>query len=262
MPHAIAFYVTGHQDDWQLFRGEQAYADLNSAGVKIAFIYTTAGDAGQTNGWWEARERGAIASVRAARPASPLKFDVRMMNGHRIAYYECGNSGSYFLRLPDGINNPQSLSNLRDGGISSLSTVDHSTIYTSWADFCSTLQAILQAETSASTSTSPWVNAPDYNQTRNPGDHSDHRATADALRSFVSATYNRAWWVGYDAQHRPANLSGTPFNQKKLMFDSYGNAVFQATNENGAPVSPITQEWTLWGARSYMTIRPLGSVDD
>lgn len=257
----VVFYVAAHEDDWQLFRGEQAYADVNSTNVKGVFIYTTAGDAGQTNGWWEARERGAIASVRSARPAAPLTFDTRVFNGHRIASWNCGNTTSYFLRLPDGIGTA-SLSNLRDGVIASLTSVDHSTVYNSWSDLWQTLQSILQTETAASQSVQPWVNAPDYNPVRNPNDHADHRATADALRMFVSSAYNRAWWVGYDSQNRPANLSGTPYNQKKTVFDAYGNAVLQETTANGSPVSPSQQEWTLWGARSYVTIRSFGSPDD
>jgi hypothetical protein len=261
MPHAVGFYVTAHQDDWQLFRGEQAWADLNTAGVRIVFVYTTAGDAGATNGWWEARERGAIDSIRAAIPAAPLRYDVRTINGHPISCWECGNSASYCLRLPDGVGT-QSLSNLRDGVISSLTAIDHSTTYTGWTDFRQTLQAILQTETAASTSVNPWLNAPDYNTARNPNDHSDHRATADALRHFVSSGYGRAWWVSYDAQNRPVNLSGTPYNQKKAVFDAYGNSVLQSTTKNGSPVQPNATEWALWGARSYVTIRPFGSVDD
>lgn len=54
MPY-VGCYVAAHQDDWQLFRGEQAWADLNTAGVRVVFVHTTAGDAGATNGWWEAR---------------------------------------------------------------------------------------------------------------------------------------------------------------------------------------------------------------
>lgn len=56
-PQNVCFYVVAHQDDWQIFRGDQAYADYNyTSDVKIVFIYTTSGDAGATDGWWEARE--------------------------------------------------------------------------------------------------------------------------------------------------------------------------------------------------------------
>src|SRR4051794_24564258 len=112
----VAFYIAPHQDDWQLFRGGQAYAGLNEPGARIVFVYTTAGDCGWTDGYWEAREKGAIASIRAAIPPSPLTTCVRTIAHHPITVVECGNSTSYCLRLPDGVGS-QSLSNLRDGVI-------------------------------------------------------------------------------------------------------------------------------------------------
>ena len=66
---SLAFYVTAHQDDWELFRGQQAYKDLATSTNKVVFIYVTAGDAGRTNGWWEARERGALQRLTARNPA-------------------------------------------------------------------------------------------------------------------------------------------------------------------------------------------------
>ena len=41
----VVFYIMAHQDDWQLFRGEQAYADINTHSVRAIFIYATAGNA-------------------------------------------------------------------------------------------------------------------------------------------------------------------------------------------------------------------------
>jgi hypothetical protein len=79
----VAFYMTAHEDDWELFRGEQAYADIQSdPSYKIVFIHTTAGDAGSIDGWWEAREQGAIAAVRAALPAQPLTFSTHSFTFH------------------------------------------------------------------------------------------------------------------------------------------------------------------------------------
>src|ERR1041384_2063256 len=49
-PTTLSFYVAGHQDDWQLFRGNAAYQDLKSPNVRAVFIYATAGDAGLTDG--------------------------------------------------------------------------------------------------------------------------------------------------------------------------------------------------------------------
>src|SRR5438105_4373860 len=124
---ALCFYVCAHADDWQFFRGEQAYDDINTPNVKVVFIYTDAGDAGRIDGYWEAREQGALASVRRAVAAiSPEPLTTRMVtfNGHPIVQYTCGNTVSYFLRLPDGflgkgypIHNNQSMSQLRDLGM-------------------------------------------------------------------------------------------------------------------------------------------------
>jgi hypothetical protein len=33
----ISFYVMAHQDDWQMFRGEQAWIDIQ-AGARVAFV--------------------------------------------------------------------------------------------------------------------------------------------------------------------------------------------------------------------------------
>jgi hypothetical protein len=69
----VAFYVVAHQDDWQLFRGQQAWSDIQS-GAQIVFIYLTAGDAGGDRGvgWWEAREVAALESCRLVTGAAPL----------------------------------------------------------------------------------------------------------------------------------------------------------------------------------------------
>src|SRR5690348_6093412 len=100
---SVSFYTQAHQDDWQLFRGEQVWEDINTVGNKVVFIYATAGDAGQKDGWWEAREKGALASVRKILNApSPLTTKVKYINRHPIVLYSCGNTESYFMRLPDG----------------------------------------------------------------------------------------------------------------------------------------------------------------
>jgi hypothetical protein len=254
----IAFYVTSHQDDWQLFRGDQAWGDLSASGARIVFVYTTAGDAHRTDGWWEARERGAIASVRAAIPASPLTFHIRTFNGHPIASWDCGNTTSYCMRLPDGI-----LDDLRADPPRPLTAVDGSTTYQDWADFRQTLQAILDTETAASTSEHPWVNAPDYDTSRNPGDHQDHLATGAALHEFVTVNsrYSRVWWVGYSTKDRPQNVFGDQLATKQKLFDAYAAEVLAETTRNGHPVHRDDREWNEWGLRSYFERRLWNTPD-
>jgi hypothetical protein len=270
---SISFYVGGHQDDWELFRGNAAAKDLSNPAAKAVFIYATAGDAGRTDGWWEARERGAVAAVRKAIGPAPLIVDVARFNDHPVVRYSSGNSTSYFLRLPDGryragtgypAYRNESLSRLRDGG-KPVSAVDNSTTYRSWTDFWQTLRAIMEHERSGvPAGTHPWVHAPDYagvdnshqdcdaRASCNRCDHPDHVAVGEALREFVSGTYNRAWWVGYDTQNRPENLTGAEFARKGEVFFAYSAAVLAETTLNGNPAPPDLEEWHAWGARDYV----------
>jgi hypothetical protein len=280
---ALAFYVTAHEDDWELFRGQQAYNDLVTPTKKVVFIYMTAGDAGQTNGWWEAREQGALAALRDTLPVAPMTISIASFNDHPVLRYACRNSVSYFFRLPDGNTDGngfpayhnQSLSQLRDSG-KPITAVDGSTTYNSWRDLWQTLKAAIDFEvTDVQSQFTPLVNAADYNsidmsdpecQTHSQGkcdpcEHSDHKATADALRNFVSEKYDRVWWVSYDTAHRPVNLSGLDYEHKKDLFFAYGNAVLRETTLNGAPVKPLTDEWDAWGERNYFRTAPAGSPD-
>ena len=270
---SLSFYVGGHQDDWQLFRGNAAHADLITPGHRVVFIYATAGDAGRTDGWWEARERGALESVRTVLGPGPITLDVAEMNGHPIVRYTLKNSVSYMLRLPDGrwragdgypSTNHESLSQLRD--ISKpVSAIDGSTTYVSWEEFWGTLEAILEHERSrVPDADHPWVHAPDYDgednasatcdatPSCNPCEHPDHKAVADALRQFVGGTYNRSWWVGYDSMNRPENLDGAAFAQKGRTFFGYAEAVAEETARNGDTRHPDLGEWRLWGSRDYV----------
>lgn len=269
---SLSFYVGGHQDDWQLFRGNVAYNDLTKAGSRVVFIYATAGDGGRTDGWWEARERGAVAAARKAAGPAPLRVDVGRFNDHPVVRYTSANSVSYFMRLPDGqyrsgmgfpAYNDESLSQLRDGG-KPVTAVDKSATYKSWADFWQTLRAIMEYERSqVPAMPHPWVNAPDYfgpDNSRqdcgsqgscNPCDHPDHKAVGDALRQFVTGTYNRAWWVGYDTRNRPENLKGADFIRKGELFFAYSAAIQNEMTANGNPASLDLEEWRFWGARDY-----------
>jgi GlcNAc-PI de-N-acetylase len=259
----VAFHIIAHEDDWELFPGEQAYADIQAnPSYEIVFIHTTAGDAGLTDGWWEAREQGAIAAVRAAAPAQSLTIHVDHVNGHPVQHYTCANTAIYFMRLPDGnpdgtgypSTNHQYLSQLRDAD-SPIVAVDGSTTYTTWSDFCDTLSAFVQAERQGIPQEHPWINASDYCASTNPGDHADHRATGDAVRSFAGAQgCNRAWFLTYCIASCPVNLGGPVLLNKKRTFDAYGLEVLRVTTLDGIPVQPVEAEWTYWGEHSYVRL--------
>jgi hypothetical protein len=243
----ISFYVMAHEDDWQMFRGEQAWIDIQTGG-RVVFVYTTAGDAGRTDGWWEAREQGAIACCRLASPGQ-LKYAVQQFNGHAITVVTCGATASYFLRLPDG--------NLDNGGYGTpaygyqsllqlqlsnkaMTAVDGSAQYTNWHDLCATVQKILSWETANSGNASPWVNCSDYDTTYNPGDHPDHYATGAVVLSFA-VEYPVAWWVGYDIANRNPNLPPDQVGMKYRLVFRYNDTMLAETTMNGYPTDEYAQ---------------------
>jgi hypothetical protein len=269
---SLSFYIGGHEDDWELFRGDVAYNEVSNIRSKVVFIYATAGDAGRTDGWWEARERGAVAAVRKAVGPAPLTVSVARFDDHPIIRYTSRNTTSYFLRLPDGqfrsgkgypAYNNESLSQLRDSG-KAVSAIDGSTRYVSWKDFWMTLSAVVEYERSLVPAVPhPWINAPDYSGIDNshqdcrmpgfcnPCDHPDHKAVGDALRIFGTSTYNRSWWVGYDTMNRPDNVQAADFNRKGEVFLAYSDAVLEESTANGNPSPPNLGEWYSWGTRDY-----------
>lgn len=266
---SVAFYVVAHQDDWEFFRGHQAYADIEQTppDVKVIFIYTTAGDAGRDD-YWIKREAGALRAQACAlnKMQKPNNYhavrDTAIVNGHKIVRFrqarvetEPFKVVSYHMRLPDGISGSgsslhqyQSLQELRLQGkpITSLVHPDDpttSTTYHSWEDFYSTLGQILEEETALTANPHPWVNAADWNATFNPEDHTDHRETSLALQEVHKATHNqfgRAWFKTYCTKYLPPNLDKTALIWKKAVYDEYASM-------GGCEAT----EWADYGAKSY-----------
>src|SRR3982751_4652743 len=112
----VSYSVQAHDDDWQLFMSSKIMSDL-TAGGRVVFITTTAGDGGNGAGsgpstipYYLARERGSIyaskyASDLAGGNISDTPTAARVtISGHSIIRYSYNNNKviNYFLRLPDG----------------------------------------------------------------------------------------------------------------------------------------------------------------
>lgn len=255
----IVFYIATHADDALLFRGEVLYGDLHTPDVTVAHIVVSAGDAGRTDGWWQARELAAVASLRSTLSPGPLLDETVTVSlpaaSHRILRYAAPGFVCYCLRLPDGnvdgggfaTTQFRTLGKLRDGVISSLPAVDGSANYEGWDDLRGTLRAIVALERRGMATARPWVNTSDPDRTLNPGDHPDHYAVADAVNDFAAVDgLNRAWWVSYDTRGRAANLAGRELLTKRMLFYSYG---YDLQDRTGAPANDT--EWGWWGDRSY-----------
>jgi hypothetical protein len=259
----LCYYVVAHQDDWQLFFGQQAYSDLAEPDSRVVFIYTTAGDAGGPDAYWQAREKGAVAAQTLPSGCSPPKdFNTVLINKHPIATCEGGSFVSYHMRLPDGNVNGHgfestgnvSLEKLQIGCLPRITAVDTSTSYHSWDDFCATLGAIIERERASSGTANPWVNAADWSWRCSPRDHSDHKATANALRNVFCQRgniFNRLWFVTYSTDARDANLSGEALEHKQAIWLAYAHAVGE----------PIWWEWNSWGAKNYIRLVDVGQED-
>lgn len=151
-PQSVDVVIVAHQDDWQLFMGDVVARQVG-LGNPVVFIYLTAGDNGRDSLYWATRERGALESTRvaagfAATDSAADQCSLANALEHAIRKCTMGNTESYFLRLPDGRRGGtgfasysyQSLRKLRAKRMASISAVDGSTAYDSWADLMSTVR--------------------------------------------------------------------------------------------------------------------------
>ncbi|RHX97367.1 hypothetical protein DYB36_001628, partial [Aphanomyces astaci] len=102
----VDVYVTAHEDDHELFMSAPVYNSIKSPTTKSVFVYLSAGDAGETSGWWQAREVGTVAAtktwVNMFGVFSPVPVtSTVLLNGHHIQKISIGNTAHYFLRLSE-----------------------------------------------------------------------------------------------------------------------------------------------------------------
>ncbi|CAK4728010.1 unnamed protein product [Aphanomyces euteiches] len=104
---SVHFNVTAHQDDHELFMAKQLYASFHNPFTKVVFIYTTAGDANRTDGWWPAREVGTLASSKffvddfGYYTSSDRKDESIKIQGRSVQRVTMGNFVSYFMRMSE-----------------------------------------------------------------------------------------------------------------------------------------------------------------
>lgn len=261
---SLSFYVHAHQDDWLFFTGERLYDDLTDRHTFVVTICLTAGDAGVTDGWWEAREAGALAAVCQPQGHKEIVVDRRTFHGHAIQCYPVGKSVNYFLRLPDGgagdadsgggkgfpAFHGQSLAQLRERE-KAMTTVDGSTTYTSWRDLTETLLAIVRFEKNNLTARD--ISVSDFDPARNPGDHSDHHLTSLAIESAAKVEkIDRLLYLTYCTAGKDANLTGAVLAHKKAMFEAYRDEVSRkGLHSLGLQGTSFDGEWEGWGAKYY-----------
>ena len=255
----VEFYFQAHQDDWQLFFGDRSAASVKTA-RKVVFVYTTAGDAGSTPDYWQAREAGAKASVDAISVADAWSCAPRTIEQHPIHRCAKANTVSYFLRLPDGngegqgYNGRASLAHLRGSG-RDVSAVDNSTTYTTWDDLIATVRGIIAEETAGQSDAETIVHSQDWEVLVNGGDHSDHIATGDLARAAAAnRAWNLFWYMGYQNVFENTNLSATAHAVKWRTIVAYDDLL------KGNYGSILGQRAEEWAARTIFRSEPSGSA--
>jgi LmbE family N-acetylglucosaminyl deacetylase len=238
LPSVLDVVLVAHEDDWQLFMGD-VVVDRVRTGRPVVFIYLTAGDDGRDSLYWTTRERGALESTRVATAAvADTAFGrcstTRALE-HVIRKCTVGNTESYFLRLPDGrrggmgfaTHSYQSLRKLRGNRITSMSALDGSTAYNSWADLLATV-ATLVGEGSADRTVT--IHTSDPSVVVNPHDHFDHRMVGLLVaESRRKHRWSVVYYTGYAVASRAANRSRDQARQKVALFQAY-DAVMTRTD--------------------------------
>jgi hypothetical protein len=222
----VAFYFAAHEDDWQLFMNPNAYHDVQKESTKVVFVYVTAGDAGDGAGtaesahpYYLARENGAKASLQfmadaRKSPVSPAD-SIASLSGHAIRRWHYRDTVSYFLRLPDGNMDGTGYKNtgrgtlkrLHDKAIPDITAVDGSAVYQGWGDLKDTLRTLIDEERGRAANV--WINIPDTDTAKNPGDHSDHQHMAQGVLEAIAdlPCINKALYLDYVVMHMRENLS-------------------------------------------------------
>jgi hypothetical protein len=98
-------YLVAHADDWQVFQAPNTFSDVK-LGDRVLIIHASASDAGRTDGYWQAREEGAKASVRwmvgNATETNTWITACSEFLCHSIFTWTYGPVTVAFLRVPDG----------------------------------------------------------------------------------------------------------------------------------------------------------------
>ncbi len=232
----LSVYVVAHADDWQLFMQPQVYLDLTAPHCKTIIITTTAGDAGQGEQFWRAREEGSKSSVRfCLAPQGPIveSTGTRQINNQMIEYWSANNTTTYFLRLPDGNldgrgfeeNRFQSLAKFKSGEISELAAVDLSISFPGWSCFVAALEGIIGIESEGIRDR--WIHYLNPDLLVNPGDHPDHVATGLAIQDMCHInTFQQLLFAGYCSSLAPRQQVIEDVAWKAGMFAAYEKAVY------------------------------------
>lgn len=218
------FFVSAHQDDWQLFMNPNVYESIKNEADKTVIIHTTAGEAGMGMGndaYYLAREKGSLAAVRflsntyttGAGLGAEMQRNYVDLNGHQVLRYQYRNCVVYLLRLPDGngqgtgyeLHEYKTLAKLFDGSSQNVPSIDKSTIYKDRKDLETTLNALLLKEQIGENTE---IHLADTDPNINPCDHSDHQTSSKFFQAVAKEMggIKLYLYTNYASAQQPKNV--------------------------------------------------------
>ncbi len=275
-PYALNAFVVAHADDWQLFMGDVLVEALRRR-QSVLVIVTSAGDAARGDEFWQTRELGALASMRAALAlagesgtntscsqwrvpgvASPWRDGGETRPARLLRACRTGTATTVFLRLPDGrpdgagfaMHRFQSLTRLlTTTEVDSIGALDGSARYGSRSDLARTVAAIISAHLRLGLRAE--VHTQDPEVMTNPIDHADHRATGEIALEAAHALHARVTlYTGYSNVRRADNLSPEAAAWKAFCFVQYDRAMM---NRHGTWSAYAENAWAhaIYLSRTY-----------
>ena len=187
-----SFYVSAHQDDWQLFMNPNVYESVKSENEKTVIVHLTAGEAGYGTGnneYYKAREEGSLRALRfisntfESGENKKGVYEQVVLNNKKILRYEYDGNVVYLLRLPDG-NGPgqgypihlnKSLQKFYREEVKNLHSIDSTALYKSKNELIATLKNLVLKEAGTD---QIQINLANTNLEEHPKDHSDHRTAS------------------------------------------------------------------------------------
>ncbi|OQS00374.1 hypothetical protein THRCLA_05974 [Thraustotheca clavata] len=228
------FYGTAHQDDHELFMAQSVFHHMNSTKAKVVFIYTTAGDAGETNGWWEARELGTLAASKAWVESfglfnSRVRTETIFLENHSIHKVTIGNAVHYFLRLTE-----DAVTGYLLGEAKVASPVDRpSESYHTYVEFRNVITAIMKRESNRMPVVTVATHEYEGFAPEDVGvDHELHEATGAMFEEIATKTpefkncVSRSFYCGYQRWLYPQNMDEVPRRLQRFAWGQVSTAIY------------------------------------
>lgn len=250
--------IVAHQDDDLLFMNPTLDGLIDGA-EPVTTVYLTAGDAGQGEDYWAGREAGEKAAYGYMAGADDWEDEIVSLTVGDQAFDVASSYLAsqpevrlYFLRLPDGFGDGggsetygfQSLEQLAEGAISTVTAVDGSATYTA-DDLTGLLSALLDRHTP------DHIHIQDHTSDLAGIDHSDHLTTAafatEAVEDY-NAEFTVTSYVGYASWGLEENLTSAEGLVVRTAFETYSEFDPLVFGSDGAWIGAYED----WVQREYI----------